>query len=145
MSQRRASIRRRGAWEMVRGLQALGKTIFLTTHYMDEAQHLADRVAIIRRGRIVAEGEPEALISQQTVGVIRFREPANAPGLLEGIPTSSERGFVSIETESPTAVLHALTSRASERGIELEDLTVSRATLEDLYLRLVGEADEARQ
>ncbi len=106
---------------------------------------MADRVAIIRRGRIVAEGEPEALISQQTVGVIRFREPANAPGLLEGIPTSSERGFVSIETESPTAVLHALTSRASERGIELEDLTVSRATLEDLYLRLVGEADEARQ
>ena len=137
---------RRGAWEMVRGLQALGKTIFLTTHYMDEAQTLADRVAIIRKGRIVAEGAPAALISRETVSTIRFRAPSDAEGLLEGLPPStSDHGFVRIETESPTVVLYRLTRRASERGIELEDLTVSRASLEDLYLRLVGEAEEAER
>jgi ABC-2 type transport system ATP-binding protein len=135
---------RRGAWEMVRGLQALGKTIFLTTHYMDEAQTLADRVAIIRKGRIVAEGDPSELIGRETVSTIRFRASADAEDLLEGMPAStSDHGFVRIETDSPTAALHRLTGRAHERGIELEDLTVSRASLEDLYLRLVGEADEA--
>ena len=137
---------RRGAWEMVRGLQALGKTIFLTTHYMDEAQHLADRVAIIRKGRIVAEGDPAELISHETVSTIRFRQPVDSPDLLEGLPPStSGHGFVSIETDSPTTVLYQLTRRASEHGIDLQDLTVTRATLEDLYLRLVVEADEAAQ
>jgi ABC-2 type transport system ATP-binding protein len=135
---------RRGAWDMVRGLQALGKTIFLTTHYMDEAQNLADRVAIIRRGRIVAEGDPTKLISEETSSTIRFRQPADADALLQGFATSAgDHGFVSIETETPTAVLHTLTSRAQERGLDLEDLTVSRATLEDLYLRLVSEEDAA--
>ena len=135
---------RRGAWEMVRGLQALGKTIFLTTHYMDEAQTLADRVAIIRRGVIVAEGDPAELIRQQAASTVRFRAPADAAGMLEGLPASRvDHGFVSIETESPTALLYRLTRRASERGIELEDLTVTRSSLEDLYLRLVDEADEA--
>jgi ABC-2 type transport system ATP-binding protein len=133
---------RRGAWEMVRGLQALGKTIFLTTHYMDEAQTLAGRVAIIRKGHIVAEGAPSDLIGAETVTTIRFREPANA-ALLDGLPVASrEQRHVRIETESPTAALHELTSRAQERGIELEDLTVSKATLEDLYLRLVGQDAE---
>jgi ABC-2 type transport system ATP-binding protein len=134
---------RRGAWEMVRGLQALGKTIFLTTHYMDEAQHLAGRVAIIRRGQIVAEGDPSELISHETVSTIRFREPAGAEAMLEGLPAATrEHGYVSIATEDPTAVLYRLTRRASERGERLEDLTVSRPSLEDLYLRLAGE-DEA--
>jgi ABC-2 type transport system ATP-binding protein len=135
---------RRGAWEMVRGLQALGKTIFLTTHYMEEAQTLADRVAIIRKGRIVAEGAPSALISAETATTIRFRPPADVAGLLDGLTAkAADHGFVTIETESPTAALHALTSRAQERGIELEELTVSKATLEDLYLRLVGEEEVA--
>ena len=135
---------RRGAWEMVRGLQALGKTIFLTTHYMDEAQTLADRVAIIRKGVIVAEGDPAELVSQETVSTVRFRAPADAEGVLEGVAASTvDHGFVSIETDSPTGLLYRLTRRASERGIELEDLTVTRASLEDLYLRLVDEADEA--
>jgi ABC-2 type transport system ATP-binding protein len=135
---------RRGAWVMVRGLQALGKTIFLTTHYMDEAQYLADRVAIIRKGRIVAEGDPTELISRETTSTIRFRKPADAKGVLEGFPAvDRDHGFVSIQTESPTALLYRLTQRANERGIDLEDLTVTRPTLEDLYLRLVGEAEEA--
>ena len=135
---------RRGAWEMVKGLQALGKTVFLTTHYMDEAQTLADRVAIIRKGVIVAEGDPSELIRQETVSTVRFRAPADAEGMLEGMAASTvDHGFVSIETESPTALLYRLTRRAGERGIELEDLTVARASLEDLYLRLVDEADEA--
>jgi len=134
---------RRGAWEMVRSLQALGKTIFLTTHYMEEAQQLADHVAIIRRGHIVAEGDPSALLSQETTSVIRFKAP-DEPALLAGFTTkASDHGAVSIETESPTADLYLLTNRAQERGIELEDLTVSRPTLEDLYLRLVDETDEA--
>jgi ABC-2 type transport system ATP-binding protein len=134
---------RRGAWEMVRGLQTLGKTIFLTTHYMEEAQYLADRVAIIRKGRIVAEGDPTDLVGRETTSTIRFRKP-NTEGVLEGLPAiEGEHGFVSIETESPTAVLYQLTQRANERGIELKDLTVARPTLEDLYLRLVDEADEA--
>ena len=133
---------RRGAWEMVRSLQALGKTIFLTTHYMDEAQQLADKVAIIRRGRIVAEGDLPALLSQETTSVIRFKEPAEA-GFLDGFVASlTDHGAVSIDTESPTVDLYALSNRARERGIELEDLTVNRPTLEDIYLRLVDEADE---
>jgi ABC-2 type transport system ATP-binding protein len=133
---------RRGAWEMVRGLQKLGKTIFLTTHYMEEAQYLADRVAIIRRGRIVAEGDPAELVGAETTSTIRFRKP-DVEGMLAGLPAvDGDHGFVSIETESPTAVLYQLTRRANERSIELQDLTVTRPTLEDLYLRLVGEDDE---
>jgi len=133
---------RRDAWEMVRGLQTLGKTIFLTTHYMEEAQYLADRVAIIRKGRIVAEGDPTELVGGETTSTIRFRKP-DVEGLLAGLPAlDADHDFVRIETGSPTAVLYALTQRANERGIELKDLTVARPTLEDLYLRLVGEVDE---
>jgi ABC-2 type transport system ATP-binding protein len=135
---------RREAWGMVRGLKALGKTVFLTTHYMDEAQHLADRVAIIRRGRIIAEGSPASLVAQERTSRIEFREPV-AADILAGIEgLRRENGRVSIETEQPTGVLFALTARAREAGVELEELTVAKPTLEDLYLRLVGE-EEAQE
>jgi ABC-2 type transport system ATP-binding protein len=134
---------RREAWSMVRGLKALGTTIFLTTHYMDEAQNLADRVAIVKRGRIIAEGSPASLVAGEKASKVTFREPTDGAGVLAGIEGARrEDGYVSIETEQPTALLYALTSRAQEAGIELEELTVAKPTLEDLYLRLVSEGEE---
>ena len=133
---------RRSAWEMIQGLQALGKTIFLTTHYMEEAQHLADRVAIIDRGRIVAEGTPEQLIAREPHSKIRFRAPSDAAGLVAGIDgVATEGAYLVIETIQPTEALRLLTSRARERGIELDELSVSRPSLEDMYLKLVDEAE----
>ena len=135
---------RRGAWEMVRGLQALGKTIFLTTHYMDEAEQLADRVAIIRRGEIVATGTPAQLIGLERRTTVRFRLPAEALDLVQSIDGAlpAGNGLVGIETEAPTALLYELTRRARDRGIELHELTVTHPTLEDIYLRLVAEPAE---
>ncbi len=136
---------RRDAWEMVRGLQHLGKTIFLTTHYMDEAEHLADRVAIIRRGEIIAEGAPHELISSDPKTTLHFGLPPGAEdiaGRIEGIVRRPD-GTFAVETEAPTLVLHELTHRATDRGVELLDLTVTRPTLEDTYLRLVGGEDGA--
>jgi ABC-2 type transport system ATP-binding protein len=130
---------RRDAWGMVKGLQGLGKTIFLTTHYMDEAEHLADRVAIIRRGEIIAEGAPHALIAADPTTTLRFELPAGNEDViagLEGIRRADDGVYV-IETVSPTPVLYELTRRATERLIELIELTVTRPTLEDTYLRLV--------
>jgi ABC-2 type transport system ATP-binding protein len=132
---------RRDAWEMIRGLQALGKTIFLTTHYMDEAEHLADRVAIIRRGKIVAEGAPAELVGIEPKSTVRFRLPPNELALLQGIDglTPDSDGIVVIETASPASLLYELTHRARERGVDLAELTVTRPTLEDIYLRLVAD------
>lgn len=132
---------RRQAWEMIKNLQSLGKTVFLTTHYMDEAQYLADRVAIIARGVVVAEGPPKALIGgEEALTSIRFRAPAGLDGWPEGLPagTRGEDGVVSIETGEPTQALFVLTRWALDRGVELADLTVSRPSLEDVYLELVG-------
>ena len=120
---------RRTAWEMIRSLRSLGKTILLTTHYLDEAQQLADRVAVIRAGVIVRQGTPAELIGAGGPVEIRFRR--------NGEP-------VVIETEEPTKVLHELTSEALDAGRELEHLEVRRPTLEDVYLELVEEeASEA--
>jgi ABC-2 type transport system ATP-binding protein len=132
---------RRGAWEMVRGLRTLGKTVLLTTHYMDEAENLADRVAIIRRGRIVAEGAPQSLVAGQPETRVRFRLSPEADGLVAGIEGAvlDAEGRVSIDTSTPTALLFELTRRARERGMELPELSVARASLEDVYLRLVAE------
>jgi ABC-2 type transport system ATP-binding protein len=118
---------RRAAWEMIRGLRALGKTILLTTHYLDEAQRLADRVAVLRDGLIVTIGTPAHLVGSQETE-IRWRE----------------NGQVRVErTEHPTRLLHELTSRAVAEGRELEELEVRRASLEDVYLELLGvEEDE---
>ncbi|MFY9588395.1 MAG: ABC transporter ATP-binding protein [Actinomycetota bacterium] len=139
---------RRGAWEMVKGLKDLGKTIFLTTHYMDEAQALADRVAIVADGRIIAEGPPGELAGREArVTMVRFRLPPRAPALplkLRRIATSSAAG-VEIRTEHPTPVLHELTGWAIQKKVALEGLEIHRPSLEDVYLELTREAQEAAE
>jgi ABC-2 type transport system ATP-binding protein len=116
---------RRQAWETIAGLRDLGKTVFLTTHYMDEAQHLADRVTIIVRGTIVASGTPADLGQRESLPTtIRYR--------LDGED-------VSFETTTPVAALHELTARAVEQGLRLEGLEVTRPNLEDIYLSLTAE------
>jgi ABC-2 type transport system ATP-binding protein len=131
---------RRHAWEIVRNLTALGKTVFLTTHYMDEAQYLADRVAVIARGRIVAEGPPATLGDRHlATSVIRFRPPLDGD-LPPQIASTARRVADELELSvtDPTRVLHELTAWAVARGVELEGLVVSRPTLEDIYLELTG-------
>jgi ABC-2 type transport system ATP-binding protein len=129
---------RRHAWQVIRNLAGLGKTVFLTTHYMDEAQNLANRVAVIAKGEIVAEGPPSALVAQHLARtMIRFRRP---PG---DLPASVRDGAtigadIEIAVDAPTRTLHELTSWAVERGLELEGLQVTRPTLEDVYLELTG-------
>jgi len=120
---------RRAAWQTIRALADLGKTVLLTTHYLDEAQALCDRVAIIKDGRILAVGAP----AQLGVGASsRYR-----------VSWRGEDGeLVSRETDDPTGLLHQLTSAALARGTGLEDLSVSRPSLEDVYLELTAEVDE---
>jgi ABC-2 type transport system ATP-binding protein len=130
---------RRNAWQIVRNLSDLGKTVFLTTHYMDEAQHLADRVAVIARGEIVAEGAPSTLGGRhQAESVVRFRRPDGQlpPALAGAIRSAGED--VELRVADPTRALNELTAWALEREIELEGLQVSRPTLEDVYLDLTG-------
>jgi len=117
---------RRNAWETVRSLRALGKTVLLTTHYLDEAQALADRVAIIKEGRILAQGDPASL----GPGGQRYRISYR----------NGDRGLVERETHDPTALLHELTAEAMSRGERLEQLTVTRPTLEEVYLELTTDA-----
>ena len=118
---------RRSAWEMIRVLRSLGKTIVLTTHYLDEAQQLADRVAVIQAGQIVTLGTPAELIGETQSVEVRF--------VRDGAP-------VVIATDDPTRTLHELTSEALASGRRLEHLEVRRPTLEDVYLELVGVQDE---
>ncbi|HET7236282.1 MAG TPA: ABC transporter ATP-binding protein [Actinomycetota bacterium] len=132
---------RRNAWEIVRNLTGLGKTVFLTTHYMDEAQHLAHRVAVIAKGKIVAEGPPATLGDRHVADtVIRFRRPD-----LELPAAIAARAVVSgdeveLLVPDPTRTLHDLTTWALESGSTLEGLHVTQPTLEDVYLELTGEA-----
>src|SRR6185436_1750605 len=116
---------RRNAWALVRSLRELGKTILLTTHYLDEAQQLADRVAVLRDGEIVRIGRPSELTASAGVQ-IRYRRLGEE---------------VVLETDEPTRTLHELTGRALAEGFELEELELRRATLEDVYLDLVSEED----
>jgi ABC-2 type transport system ATP-binding protein len=137
---------RRAAWEVITGLRELGKTILLTTHYMDEAQALADRVAIIAAGRIVAEGTPADLAAAQRVTEIRFTlpaevEPAALPRFSGGVATRGRN--VEISTDDPTHDLLALTGWAAGRGTDLDGLTVTRPSLEDIYLTLTSDTEEA--
>jgi ABC-2 type transport system ATP-binding protein len=143
---------RRQAWEVIASLRDLGKTVFLTTHYMEEAQFLADRVAIIRAGLIVAQGVPDQLGGREDAATtIRFVAP---PGLdPEELPVragdaalrrSSNGGPATVEiaTGEPVVALNALTGWALERGVALEGLEVSRPSLEDVYLELTQETAE---
>ncbi len=118
---------RRAAWDMIRVLRSLGKTILLTTHYLDEAQQLADRVAVLREGAIVSLGAPAELIGDTRTTEIRFRRNGE---------------LVVVETEEPTRALHELTAKALAEGGELEHLEVRRPTLEDIYLELVEDERE---
>jgi ABC-2 type transport system ATP-binding protein len=121
---------RRNAWAAIRALQDLGKTVLLTTHYLDEAQALCDRVAIVKEGRILEMGPPAAL----GAGASRYR-----------VTWRDEHGIVQErQTEDPTALLHQLTSTALARGEALRDLSVTRPSLEDVYLELTAEGERAR-
>jgi len=115
---------RRTAWELVRSLRALGKTIVLTTHYLDEAQQLADRVAVIREGELIRIGTPEELIGVTPDVEVRYRENGRD---------------VVVTTSEPTRLLAELTAAALADGREVEGLEVRRPTLEDVYLGLVDE------
>ena len=131
---------RRGAWEMIRNLQSLGKTILLTTHYMDEAEHLADRVAIMVDGEIVAEGPPSDLSQRDGSVTIGFRVDSGSGALPEdlGAEQTGNSGRYTITTSTPTGSLHQLTGWAVEQGIELQELSVSRPSLEDLFIELAN-------
>lgn len=128
---------RRRSWALVEGLTDLGKTILLTTHYLDEAQHLADRIVVLNQGRIVAEGTPETLGSAQPVATIRFTvpHPEELPVLGDG-PRVTD-GSVTYRTTNATGDLHALTDWAVRRGVELAGLQVTRPSLEDVYLEIM--------
>ena len=123
---------------MVRDLRAAGTTIVLTTHYMEEAQELADRVAVIAAGAIVAEGDPATIGGRDTARArIHFTLPAGArPDDLPVTPTAHEGGLITIEVDDPTAALHALTGWALQRRTSLPDLAVERPSLEEIYLQL---------
>ena len=129
---------RRDAWEMIRGLRSLGKTVVLTTHYMEEAEYLADRVAILVSGRIVAEGSVEELVRREGRTTIRFRVAGAAPpGHLSAEP-AGEDGAYMITTLQATSSLNRLTGWALDAGVDLRGLTVAAPSLEDLFLALAG-------
>jgi len=118
---------RRAAWELIRSLRSLGTTIFLTTHYLDEAQQLADRVAVLRDGHIIRQGSPADLIGDTRTAEIRYVRDGEA---------------VVVATTEPTRALNELTNEALASGHELEQLEVRKPSLEDVYLELVGEESE---
>jgi ABC-2 type transport system ATP-binding protein len=133
---------RRSSWSLIEGLRSLGKTILLTTHYMDEAQHLADRVAVLVGGRIVAEGPPDTLAGRDMAqALISFRIPGEVSRLdLDGVVPGLdiEDGLATLSTDQPTRALHELTRWAVGRGLELAGLSVTRPSLEDVYLELAA-------
>ena len=140
---------RRAAWDMVDGLRALGRTIVLTTHYMDEAERLADRIVVVAGGRIVAEGTPQTLGSRDRMAAtIRFTLPAGAglddlPDPLRILAETGRDGRVNVRTESPLVHVDMLARWALERGFDLPDLDIHRPTLEDVYLELTRDPKEA--
>jgi ABC-2 type transport system ATP-binding protein len=135
---------RRRFWEVVSGLRDLGKTVFLTTHYMDEAQALADRVAVIAAGSIVGAGTPDEIggrgeaASEISFGLPEPFEPGDLP-VEVGAASAAGNGRLTLRTAEPTAVLNQLTGWALRQGIELDRLEVRRPSLEDVYLELTGD------
>ena len=137
---------RRGAWEMIGRLRGLGKTVLLTSHYLDEVQQLADRVGVLSHGRLIAESAPAALGGRDTdETTIHFRLPG--PAALADLPAGPWRATqchgdqIAMRTDHPTRALLTLTAWAVGRGEELESLIVQRPSLEDAYLRLTRDAD----
>ncbi|MGO9447481.1 MAG: ABC transporter ATP-binding protein [Solirubrobacteraceae bacterium] len=129
---------RRGAWETVRRLRELGKTVLLTTHYLDEAQALADRVAIVKDGRILAIGPPRDLVAHPPGAHAPAAHPPAAQYRVAWRNGSGET--VERQTDDPTRLLNELTSEALARGERLQELSVGRPTLEDVYLELTADA-----
>jgi ABC-2 type transport system ATP-binding protein len=136
---------RRNAWEVIKGLAGLGKTIFLTSHSMDEVQYLADRVAIIAAGKIVAEGTPDTLAGREkAAAMVRFQLPAGTE-LPERLRAAAhiDDNVVELEAKDPTRTLYDLTSWAVQAGISLEGLEIARPSLEDVYLDITKDAAAA--
>ena len=135
---------RRAAWSMIQGLRALGKTVFLTTHYMDEAENLADRIAVIAGGRIVAEGTPATLGGRDHMrATISFTMPAalgvaDLPDALRRLAETANHGRITMATGAPLVHLQALAAWTSAHGVDLPDIEVRRPTLEDVYLSLIA-------
>jgi len=135
---------RRAAWEVITGLKELGKTIFLTTHYMDEAEYLADRIAVIAAGQIVAEGTPKTLGGRDRMTTtIRFTLPARAsvrslPDGLRPLAETGADGTTTLRSESPLVHLQMLADWALGIGLDLHDIDVRRPSLEDVYLSLTA-------
>ena len=136
---------RREVWEVIKNLQSLGKTVVLTTHFMDEAQYLADRLAIIANGKIVAEGEPETLAGRdRMLATVRFSLPDGVvPPLHLGARMTAAHAY-EVKTTLVTKDLFDLTSWAMSAGVDLEDLRVDRPTLEDVYLELTTEGGASK-
>jgi ABC-2 type transport system ATP-binding protein len=130
---------RRNAWEMVKNLVTLGKTVWLTTHFMDEAQYLADRVAVISRGTIVAEGPPASLAGRDRMRTtVRFRPAADGPAPPDWGQVLAPDGTFLLETDDVTRTAHEVTGWALGSGHALDILEVAQPTLEDVYLELTG-------
>jgi len=131
---------RRNAWEVVKNLVAIGKTVFLTTHFMDEAQYLADRVVVIADGLIVAEGPPSSLAGRDQMRTrIRFRLPEGAPQPNGDIRRRDDGSLeVDVDAAAATKVVYDLTGWALYYGVTLESLEITQPTLEDVYLQLTG-------
>ena len=144
---------RRKAWELVANLTSLGKTILLTTHYLDEAQHLADQIAVLGNGRIIAQGTPTTLVAGSARATIQFDVPPEArlellpplAGTLHATEGSRDGDWVRATLDTPDEVgdVHAVTGWAMERDIPLSGLTITRPNLEDVYLSIIDGHDEA--
>jgi ABC-2 type transport system ATP-binding protein len=135
---------RHAAWDIIKSLTELGKTVFLTTHFMDEAQYLADRLAVLAHGQIVAEGTPSTIAGRdRMLARIQFR----IDGAQDGLPALGQErgadGTWTIRAEDPTRPLNELTGWAIERGVVFDALEVTRPSLEDVYLEITGGEAEA--
>ena len=138
---------RRDAWEMIKNLKSLGKTVLLTTHYMEEAEYLADRVAIMVDGRIVIEGAPGDIAGNNSLTTIRFTLPEDCGPPPEGLGARADGGVGSyiLETDTPAQSLHLVTAWLTGLGKEFQHISVARRSLEDLFLELTGGDQDGRQ
>lgn len=139
---------RRKSWDLIDGLVETGTTVLLTTHYLDEAEHLADRVGVLSGGKLIAEGTPAELINEISGTVVSFMLP-DAVATSDAVTTFADLlgsavrlsgRLVEVTLDHPTRAVHSLTGWALEAGVELESLSVQRASLEDVYLELSSEA-----